>query len=177
MTWRTPITLVVLLVVLLGAALYGWQTIISPAREDDENAEPTSTCENKTEFRKGQVIRSEDILVNVYNAGNRVGLAGETLASLVKRGFAEGEAANASDDVKATNVSVVGDRKSPDVRLVAAQFKGSVKYLKDDEQTEGIDVVVGDKFQGVRKSATKKIKLKQDVEVCATTTDSDSAAT
>ena len=33
MQWRTPITLVVLLVILLGAAYYGWQTVVNPTND------------------------------------------------------------------------------------------------------------------------------------------------
>ena len=49
MNWRTPITMVVLLGVLLGAAYYGWNTIVTPDddnkadKSDDPNRRPAST--------------------------------------------------------------------------------------------------------------------------------------
>ena len=87
MAWRTPITLGVLLGVLLAAAFYGWQTVISPARENDKKSDAGPKCEQVTEFRKGDVIKPDDIVVNVYNAGSQLGAAGGTLDRRVNRGF------------------------------------------------------------------------------------------
>jgi len=168
-SWKTPITLVVLLVVLLGAAFYGWKTIISPARDDDDPPTVAApTCDETETFERGQVIRSKDILVNVYNAGSVSGLAGETLDVLASRGFEPGKADNAPTGTHATNVTIItSDKKSPSVTLVAAQFKGKVEVVKGEDLAPGIDIVVGNEFKGVDKKAKKKLKVKEEVTTCA----------
>jgi hypothetical protein len=174
-SWRTPITLTVLLAVLLGAAFYGWQTIISPARENDKEADATPKCDNVVEFRKGDVIKPDDIVVNVYNAGTEAGLAGFTLDRMVNRGFKRGTAANAPSGIEAKNVTIITDDKSsPTVRLVARQFKGTVRFVAVDDLAPGIDIVVGNDFKGIDTSAKRTLKVKTDVSSCTSTSDAAS---
>ncbi len=170
MTWRTPITLLVLLVVLLGAAYYGWQTIISPAT--DGGTTPVTVkpaCTDRHQFRKGQRIRSRNVVVNVYNAGGIGGLAADTLATMTKRGFKKGVADNVSG-IGASNVTILTDgNASPQIRLVANQFKGKVKLVKGARMAPGIDVVVGDSFHGIDKTAARSLLLRHDVSTCTRT--------
>jgi hypothetical protein len=172
---RTPITLVVLLVVLVSAAYYGWQTVISPATEEkDEPSVTAPTCDDVEEFHKGQLIRAKDIAVNVYNAGIIANLASETLATLSDRGFEPGIADNAPGSVSATNVTIVTDnRKAPQVQLVAGQFRGVIKYAKGNDLDPGIDIVVGDDFQGINPNAERSLRVKRDVTTCASVNTSD----
>lgn len=175
MSWRTPITLVVLLVVLLGAAFYGWQTVISPARENDKDDEAGPKCENVVEFRKGDVIKPDDIIVNVYNSGTEAGLAGATLDQMVNRGFKRGTAANAPGNIRAKNVTIITDDKgSPTVKLVAAQFKGKVRFAKVEDLTPGVDVIVGNDYRGIDTKAKRTLKIKADVSSCTSTSASAS---
>ena len=82
MGWKTPVTLLVLLGVLLGAAYYGYHTVISPATGDDTSTNPPGKkCTKQRVFHRGQTIVSKDVLVNVYNAGSIAGLAASTAAS------------------------------------------------------------------------------------------------
>jgi hypothetical protein len=176
-SWKTPVTLLVLLVLLLGGALYGWQTIISPATEDNAgntSQPPPDTCENVQQFHRGQLIRSDDIVVNVYNAGSIANLAETTLEKLKHRGFQSGVFDNAPSRVSASNVTIITQGKlSPQVRLVAKQFKGEIRFAKGAPIDTGIDVVVGDDFKGIDATAKKKMRLKRDVSTC---TKVDSAA-
>ena len=170
MTWKTPVTLLVLLVLLLGAAFYGWQTIISPATEDNNKAsgpKPTDKCGRVQQFHRGQVIRAGDIVVNVYNAGSISNLAEDTLKGLRQRGFKAGVFDNAPSRVTATNVTILtGGKLSPEVRLVAKQFKGVVSYSRAAEIDPGINIVVGDDFKGIDGKAKKSLRLKRDVSTC-----------
>jgi hypothetical protein len=181
-SWRTPVTLLVLLIVLLGAAFYGWQTIISPATEDDQTTTPHKKpkCDDVQQFTKGQLIRAHDIVVNVYNAGTRTGLATETLDDLSKRGFEAGAADNAPGTVSAANVTVLTAAKqpSPQEKLVAMQFKGDVKFTQGPTLDPGIDVIVGNDFDAVDKKADRSLRLKKDVSTCASVgkDDTDTAA-
>ena len=136
MNWRTPITLVVLLGVLLGAAFYGWNTIVNP--DDDNKADKSddpkqTTCKHQTVIKKGQLIQAGQVTVNVYNAGSRSGLASETLNLLVEQGFKRGVADNAPDDITTWgNVSIVlpGGAGEPTTRLVHNQFLGIVQVRR-----------------------------------------------
>jgi hypothetical protein len=167
---RTPITLVVLIGVLVGAAFFGWKTVISPATEDETPpaASPRPKCEEVEEFRKGQLIRSKDILVNVYNAGGIEGLATETLSKLGNRGFNPGVADNAPGSVAATNVKILTvARNAPQVQLVAAQFEGNVVYAKGSNLAPGIDIVVGDDYEGINGKAKHSLRVKRNITTCA----------
>lgn len=168
MSWRTPITLLVLLCVLVGAAFYGWQTIVSPdSAADDTDSERTPRCARVERFAKGQEIRSADITVNVYNAGAISGLANDTLAVMTNRGFRLGIAGNAPRGVSATNVTILTDsRTAPQVRLVAKQFKGAVRFAKARKYRSGVSVVVGDQFVGIDQKAERSLVVKRPVRVC-----------
>jgi hypothetical protein len=169
---RTPITLVVLFVVLMGAAYYGWQTVISPGTEDHDPPATSSKpkCENVEEFHKGQLIRSKDVLVNVYNAGRISGLASDTLSELSDRGFNPGVSDNAPAAVTASNVTILtSSRQSPLVQLVAQQFQGVVKYAKGRGLDPGVDIIVGDDFQGLNVSAKTSLRVKRSISTCTST--------
>ena len=173
MNWRTPITLVVLLGVLLGAAYYGWNTIVNPGDNTNASApkEPKNQpCKKKTTIKKGSRIQAVDVRVNVYNAGTRTGLAGDTLESLVSKGFKRGVADNVPDDINATwgNVSIVlpGGKVLPQVRLVRNQFIGVVKFIKGTDAGGNIDVVVGDNFRGVKGTSATSVRVNRAVKTC-----------
>jgi hypothetical protein len=168
-SWKSPVTLLVLLVLLLGAALYGWQTIISPATEDNTagNPKPSDKCDRFQQFHRGQLIRADDIIVNVYNAGSIANLAEETLTGLKERGFKPGVFDNAPSQVSASNVTILTQGKlTPQVRLVAQQFKGEIRYSRGNPIDTGIDVIVGNEFKGIDAKAKKTLRLKRDVSTC-----------
>lgn len=161
--------MVVLLVVLLGAAYYGWKTVISPATSGNGDTTTTSptTCKHTQDFHKGQVIKAHDIVVNVYNAGAISGLAGDTLDTFSHRGFQTGVADNAPGNVVATNVTILTEAKrAPQVELVASQFRGKVKYSKRGLIGPGIDIVVGDNFVGMKKGAKSQLRVDKNISIC-----------
>jgi len=173
--WRTPITLVVLLVILLGAAYYGWKTVVDP---NDETATPTKTthttktpkprCIQKVTYPKGRTFKAEFTKVNVFNAGGVSGLAGDVLDSLGDKGFMKGVAANPPATATATNVTIFAkDPKSPKVLLVEQQFKGKVLLVQGRELGLGVDVVIGPEFVGVDPSAPTELTLRAPTTVCA----------
>jgi LytR cell envelope-related transcriptional attenuator len=166
--WKTPVTLLVLLGVLLGAAYYGYHTVISPATGDDTSTNPPGKkCTKQRVFHRGQTIRSKDVLVNVYNAGSIAGLAGNTLDALHHNGFLRGVAENAPAGIGATNVTIVTRHpRLPQVKLVANQFKGHVALRRGRPLAAGIDVVVGDRFVGVNRKALKRLRLHHVVRTC-----------
>lgn len=174
MSWKTPITLLVLLAVLLGAGYYGWRTIVSPATGSNDTLShasrgaPRHACLKKGDpTKKGQRLVTKDVLVNVYNSGAISGLAGDTLAAMHVRGFLEGVAENAPVGTRASNVMIItADKRAPEVRLVASQFKGRVVFKKGTPLAPGVDVVVGDSFVGVDHTARTFLRLRQHVPTC-----------
>jgi cytoskeletal protein RodZ len=166
--WKTPITLFALVVIVVGAAFYGWQAVVSPAEPNSTPAttattkptEPTPTCETIKE-RKRERVDSKDVLVNVYNAGGISGLATETLSTLTGKDFGTGVAEDAPAGVTATNVTIVTkDRQDLDVRLVALQFNGKVAY-SDGDLAPGVDVVVGDQFVSINPIRPRFLVVKE----------------
>lgn len=171
MAVRTPVTLLVLVGILLGAAYYGWQTVVSPATDTSTANGPTHaskpTCVRHKRFLKGQEIRAADIVVNVFNAGTVSGLAGDALTALHQKGFGMGIAANPPHGVTASNVTILTNSPgSPEVKLVANQFIGKVLVRRGPSLAPGIDVVIGQDFKGIAKKAPNMLRLSHDVTTC-----------
>ena len=91
----TAVTLLVLVGILALGLFVGFRELFAPlpGDEDESAAETTSTCEPQ-EIQPGQRLRPRDVLVNVFNAGDRAGLASQTMDTLTRRGFRPGEVAN-----------------------------------------------------------------------------------
>lgn len=162
----TAVTMLALCGVLVFAVLWGWNALV--AGVDDPEAAPSAgpTCDRRT-FEKGQKLRARQVQVSVYNAGDQAGAADSTLAALTKRGFRAGEVGNAPSDVSVRRVQV-WTTADVDVRarLVAKQLgkKTRVRY-GIDSLGPGIDIVIGDRFNGVVK-AKPFIKVTDDQEIC-----------
>ncbi|MGH3472191.1 MAG: LytR C-terminal domain-containing protein [Nocardioidaceae bacterium] len=169
MKWRTPITLVILLGILVGAAIYGWKTVISPVTNSNSTAPTASgpTCTKKVLFKKGSSFRAKDILVNVYNAGSQAGLAANTLDVLHSKGFRAGVALNAPAKITTRNVTVLTTSKtSPQTELVAHQFAGKVKVRIGPALAPGVDVVIGNYFKGVKAHTHTVLTLAKEIDAC-----------
>jgi hypothetical protein len=173
--WRTPITLAVLLMILLGAAYYGWQTVVDPSTDASGTpTEPTKTtkspkpvCVQTRTYPKGFTVHAGAYTVNVYNAGGISGKAGEVLAALHAKGFKQGKADNPPARVTATNVSILTPTpNSPIARLVQEQFKGKVLLVPGPNLGIGVDIVIGSNFVGIDPSAPDFLTLKEPAKVC-----------
>ncbi len=171
MNWKTPITLLVLLAILAGAAYFGWQELVAPTSSETTTPPVTEpTCTKEKSFEKGQRVQAKEVRVNVYNAGSTAGLASDTLGVLTGKGFREGTAGDAPAGVTAVNVTILSDDpNSPEVMLIAQQFQGKVKLAKDDIDA-GIDVVVGDEFQAVDILAKTSLVVRRAVRTCVADT-------
>jgi LytR cell envelope-related transcriptional attenuator len=173
--WRTPITLAVLLVILLGAAYYGWQTVVDP--QTDGGAAPTTptkttkttkpVCLQKRVYPKGKTFKAGSFKVNVYNAGGISGQASDVLSALHDKGFQEGVADNPPAKVTATNVSILTSTpNAPQARLVQEQFKGKVLLVPGPNLGIGVDIIIGTNFVGVDPSAPSELTLQEPTTVC-----------
>lgn len=133
--------------------------------------EPEATCEVKR-IETGENLTSNLVTVHVFNASKQQGLANRVRTNLERRAFLGGLAQNNPGAIKASNVTVLtSDPSDPQVRLVAAQFNGKVATAPADFATEkeGVSLLVGTDFKGLKKDAPTAIKVDRPVSVCLPT--------
>jgi hypothetical protein len=163
---RSAVTLVVLCLLLVVAAVWGWNAVTEPF---PERADPPP-CVDVTVV-KGDRVTTEDVLVSVFNGSNRQGLAGATSAELQTRGFFPGDTGNA-DLVKGKGNGVqiwTADRRSPAVDLVNRQFAGATVVEQADLPGDGVVVVMGDAFTRLRQPQVSSVKVKRESSYCQAT--------
>lgn len=161
MSLKAPITLSVLVLLLVFGGWYGWTQFDQPV--DNPFAEKPP-CE--TEQVAGSLSRRQ-VLVNVFNASGREDLAATTLRDLGKTGFSRGTAANAPSKLRVDSVLVVDPQPgSPQVRLVREQFRGEVRVRRSGDLAQGVDVVLGEGYSGLRKDAPRSVRVQGEQEVC-----------
>lgn len=158
----TAVTLTVLCVLLVIAAITGFNALFAPlpSAEDEPSASPSPTCTPGP--KKGERLRTDDVRVSVFNAGSRAGLAGSTYDAFRDRGFIGGRVGNAPADAKVRRAQVwIVEGEEDAGRLVARQIARKAKphvVAEKDDLSDGIDVVVGDGFRGLVK-APRKVKV------------------
>jgi hypothetical protein len=162
---RTPVTLLVLLGVVVGAGWYGWTQVQEPLENPFGGS--SDDCVTRT-FEEGARLRASQVVVNVYNAGSRDALASTTMDALVRRGFRRGVATNAPRRVTVEDIAVVdGDPASAAARLLRAQFRGRVPLQRRPDLTRtGLDVIVGNAYAGLRPRAPRSVTVRDDTDVC-----------
>lgn len=163
---KSPITLTTLVAVFIIGSFVGFKLLFADA-PPLADAAPQAQCEPRT-IRSGSTLTTKQVTVTVYNAGRVSGLANRTLINLQKKGFRPGKVGNAPEGVRATNVTIVtADRKTPQVRLVVAQFKGKVKYAAPTTtQGDNVEIVVGPDYKGLEKKTPRSTKVNTETEVC-----------
>lgn len=163
---RSATTLLVLGLLLVVAAVWGWNAATEPFPELEE----PPPCVDVT-VSKGDRVTTEDVLVSVFNGSNRQGLAGATIAELQTRGFLPGSTGNA-DLVRRKGAGVqiwTDDRRSPAVDLVNRQFAGATVVEQDELPGDGVVVVMGDAFTQLRKPPVSSVKVKRESTYCQAT--------
>jgi LytR cell envelope-related transcriptional attenuator len=165
--FRTPLTLLVLLLVLFGGAVYGWSAVVGDGGSDDQSTTPQD-CSTRT-LSPGGRLQASQVTVSVFNAGTVQGLATETLNKLHKRGFEKGAVADATATVSKVAVWT-STPDDPAVSLVARQFRGRARIVNTDSVLgEGINVIVGNQFKGLSKKAQTSITVTEPAAVCTST--------
>ncbi|MCW2841493.1 MAG: hypothetical protein JWR55_2976 [Aeromicrobium sp.] len=160
---RRALTMAVSVAVFVIGTLVGFRLLTAGT----EDAVATETCESSV-VKTGSDLNSNVVTVNVFNASNRSGLANRELINLQANGFLGGQIANSTSATKPRHVAILtNDRDDPRVKLVAAQFKDDVEYAAPDVQVEqGVIVVVGDDYRGLKNEARTTIKTDRDIPVC-----------
>jgi hypothetical protein len=160
----TGITLVVLVMVLGGMAVWGVKAALAPL--PSQSASKDSCSQQEKEVK--QFLKRGDVQVSVFNAGTRSGLAGQTLDQIEGAGFVPGNAGNAPRSAQVRRAVVwTTENDDSSARLVAlALGHGTRVEVTRTDLGPGIDVLVGNKFRGLDKKAPKKIRLPKPVETC-----------
>lgn len=164
---RGPVTLLFLVAVLAGAAWFGWKTVLTGATA---GAGPTCTTPHPGTTQEAV---AKDVTVNVFNAGNREGMATRTAKDLERRGFTVGTVGNEPTGTRASktdSAAVRGrDKTAPEVALVAAQLRGKhPELIADGREDTSVDLVLGDGFRGLRKKAPDTVQVESTAPVCKT---------
>ena len=169
MNWKTPVTMIVLIVLLVVGTMVGWRY----ATQDVPSlADATDTDEPRTRCRvynSGQALEARAVTVNVFNTSGEPNLAGRTIALFLSRGFSGGVAENSEARVPGRRVLLTAaDPKSAQVRLVRKQLKGVVRSRVSDEANTGtaVNVYLGDRFRGLRGQAPSSVKVEGRTRVC-----------
>lgn len=165
---RSLLTLTALGLLLVVAGAWGLSALTKPF---PQSAEP-GPC-TTVPFGPGDRIKRADVTVSVLNAGTRNGLAGLTMDLFVDAGFGQGQEGNVEGDRKVANVEIWTDQPaSPAVKLVARQLGDAVKVVRREPTVAGVQVVVGDDFEDLV-DGPRRIRVREEVEVCSPTTDAD----
>ena len=141
---RTPVTLLILFGVLLYGAWWGYNNIIKPIP-----ALPPEPCVNQS-VSKGQ-LKSSQVVVRVYNGGDRKGLAADVGRSLRGKGFRVTLTTNTVEKIQKT-VIVGADANNPEVKFVKTFFKEAV-VRRDKRADRSVDVLVGNRYGGFNRDA------------------------
>ena len=161
----TAITLGVLLGILIVMGALGVRQALEPFPSGKKAAGPS--CATKTK-QVQRLLTRRDVQVSVFNAGNRNGLASETLQKLQKAGFVGGNAGNApgTADVRRAAVWTTKDGDYS-ARLVALALGPHTPVLvTTTDLGPGVDVLVGNRFSGLDAKAPRQISLPKPIQTC-----------
>jgi hypothetical protein len=160
----TAVTLLVLLVILVGMAVYGFRQLTAPL--GGAASDPLGCSGAETQVEK--FLTRSEVQVSVYNAGSTNGLAGTTLEKVEAAGFKAGNAGNAPTSAEVRRAIVwTTEADDPAAALVARAFGRRTKVeVTDTDLGPGVDVLVGDRFSGLDPKAPKRIRLADPVKTC-----------
>lgn len=157
---RSAATLLVLTLVFVLSVAWAWSQVTEPFPEAIDDPD----C-NDVLISTGQDVTPEDVLVSVFNAGGRDGLAGETLDRLGRFGFGEGELGDAPK-IKGSAQIWTDQPDGAVARLLASYLGDGVKVVDQASSAPGVTVVVGEEFPGVSKGSRSET-AGEDTYVCS----------
>ncbi|MFI7060336.1 LytR C-terminal domain-containing protein [Kribbella sp. NPDC050124] len=155
--WRTPITMVILLAVLVGGAWWGWNSLIN------SSAEPTCVEQKLPNNR----LVPKQVVVNVYNGGAKAGTAASVAEVLRKRGFHVAKIANEPKGDKIDVVAIRGAADdSPELLLLAGQLRQTALIIGDGRTDHTVDLVVGAGYTALKPKGLPSVTVAPDSTVC-----------
>lgn len=157
---RTTLTLLGLGVLLVVAAVWGWNAAMKPLP-----AKVDSPICVDSPVSAGEKVYPQQVTVSVYNAGQREGLAGRTMQLFRDEGFNAGNAANAASAKVSTVAIWTTQPDNPDVQLVAS-YLGGVDIERREGPGVGVNVIVGDRFKELTKGRPA-VAAESDATICS----------
>jgi hypothetical protein len=140
---KAVLTLAVLAVLVMVGVTWGWSSFTSPFPHRASQG-PCLT----TTLQPGDRVSAPKLIVSVFNASNRVGLAESTMSEFENQGFGAGEVGNAPNGTTVQFAQVWStDPHDPAVRLVVSRLGRLAHVIKKTHSGPGIIVVVGTRFQ------------------------------
>ena len=164
---RTPVTLLILFGVLLYGAWWGYDNIIRPIAPL-----PPDPCVEQS-LPEGQ-LKASQVVIRVYNGGDRKGLAADVSRSLRSKGFRVVHTDNTVEKIQKT-VIVGADANNPEVLFVKSFFK-EVNVRSDKRVDRTVDVLVGNKYRGFNKDAKTTYQVDANTVCLPSQTPSPTAA-
>lgn len=159
---RTAVTVAVLGVLLVLGAVWGWAAVTEPFPGKAD----LPTCVTR-DVSAGDRIYPDQVVVSVFNAGTREGLAARTMQLLTDQGFAEGDSGNAPDSAKVATAEIwTDDAANPAVRLVASRLGAGTKIVERKATGAGVMVVVGDGFDKLVKGR-EFARVTESASICS----------
>jgi hypothetical protein len=138
--------LIVLGVVVLGLFFAFWYAWSYYQADNSARASrpPAATCAPYDP----DVVTPETTRVNVYNASDRVGLAGSVARSLRERGFVIAKVANDPSSRKAPKVAEIryGARGEAQAKLLRSTLPKGTTLVKDKRKVATVDLALGAKY-------------------------------
>lgn len=159
---KSGLTLLALLGLVVGGGIWGWAAFTQPL---PERGEPPICVD--TPVSAGSSVFPEQVIVSVFNASDRAGLAGLTADLLADEGFGTGVLGNAPSgtDVEVAEVWVE-DSTNPAARLVRSYLGKRAKVSERASLGPGVTVVVGSGFEGLGRGL-ESAPARQDTTVCS----------
>lgn len=159
---RSTLTLVFLVALLAGAAVWGWGAAMKPLPDSQDQP----LCEDSA-VDAGQKVYPDQVTVSVFNASARSGLATRTMDLFVDKGFAQGDSGNAPRGTTVQHAQIwTSDRRSPAVRLTSSHLGDRATVQKGEQLGVGVVVVVGEDF-GELVRGRKWVKAVQSGSICS----------
>jgi len=158
---RSAVTIAVLCTLLLIGALWGWSEATKPLPGKAE----APTCVSQV-IERGEKLYPDQVVVSVFNAGTREGLAGRTMRLFVDEGFREGASGNAPARARVARAEIwTADPASPAVALVASRLGSGTRIVRRRATGSAVVVIVGDRFTRLAKGR-ELVVAKRDTEIC-----------
>lgn len=149
--------MLVLLGILVLSAYVAW-TGLTGDRDGVASESASASCTTPPP----ETVRSRAVTVSVFNAGAPEGQATAAMEALTDQGFDQGELADAPDPVEVTGVVIwPGDSDPGAVALVRQQFEKARVAPKRKPLGPGVNVLVGEVFDGLAGNAPRKIAVAQ----------------
>jgi len=148
---RTPITLLILLGILCYGAYWGYTNVLAAVPPPA----PTPCVDQSVQ---GGKLKASQVSVNIFNGGDRKGLAGDVARAMRAKGFKVGKTDNTAEKVQQT-IIIGAAANNPEVLFVKSFFKGST-VRSDKRADHSVDILVGNKYGGFNSKAKTTYAVK-----------------